>query len=115
MVRNGDFPGAESKLMFGVVKRSARKPFRDCGIRVTLENSLRGPVKSDVEEFGDRAPKALQISHRPVVERLMIFEIQRSFLSQPSLESRQVAIPDLVEMRPPEWFCGERNGIHRWF
>src|ERR1700722_9225270 len=98
--------------MFGVVQGCPREPFRLDRIFGSLENSLRGCVKSDGKEFGDRAPKSLQISDRPIVERAMILEVQGSFFSQPFAKSRQVALADLLRRRPPKRLFGGGSGFH---
>jgi hypothetical protein len=78
-----------------------------------VEDSLCGRVKPDAKEIGDCAPKALQISNGPIVESTVIVEVEAAFVVQPALESRQVAIRNLIAVRLPEWFQGLRGGSHR--
>jgi hypothetical protein len=61
-------------------------------------------VKPDAKEIGDCAPKSVRISHGPIVKRTVIAKVQAAFVVQPELESRQVAIPYLIAVRPPERF-----------
>jgi hypothetical protein len=69
-------------------------------------------MKSDIEELGDCAPKTLQVSNGPIVESMVVSEIQGPILSQPIPELGKVAISDPLWMWPPEGVWGERDRFH---
>jgi len=66
--------------VFSIIDGPAWEPSRPERIWITMEDSLRGRVKPDAKEIGDCAPKAVQISHGPIVESTVIVEVQAAFV-----------------------------------